>query len=318
MFILYINDIAKDTTSSIRLFADDCLLYRVIRSEADTRDLQQDLTQLCQWAAKWQMAFNADKCSLLRVTYKKSLVQAQYSIHGKALKEVDHHPYLGLELDSKLDFKTQAKQTVAKAQRNLNLLRRNLHGCSQVTRERGYKGLVRPVLEYASCAWDPYTGVQINQLEAVQRKAARFVTGQHSREASVTGLMEQLQCRTVQERRLVARLAMFFKIVRGKAACQIPEDLPKTAPNNRASHPEQYHIPRTRVEMFKYSYFPRTIRVWNILHADTIKTTDKDIFKNAIQEKLASGKMFVVQPRGHHPGPRLGSTSCVTGVGRVY
>ena len=47
MFIFYINDIGKSTSSGIRLFTDDCLLYRVIRGEADARELQKDLSQLC-------------------------------------------------------------------------------------------------------------------------------------------------------------------------------------------------------------------------------------------------------------------------------
>ena len=49
MFIMYINDINAETSSSIRLFADDCLLYRVINSTHDAEKLQGDLTQLCRW-----------------------------------------------------------------------------------------------------------------------------------------------------------------------------------------------------------------------------------------------------------------------------
>jgi len=35
--------------------------------------------------------------------------------------------------------------------------------------------LVRPNLEYAAAAWDPYTAKDTQQLERVQRGAARFV-----------------------------------------------------------------------------------------------------------------------------------------------
>ena len=318
MFILYINDIAKDTTSNIRLFADDCLLYRVIRCDMNTQELQRDLTQLCHWATKWQMSFNADKCSLLRITNKKTIVSGQYTIHGKALKEVDHHPYLGLELDSKLDFNTHTKQTVSKAQRNLNLLRRNLHGCSQATKELGYKALVRPILEYTSSVWDPYTGKQMNQLGAVQAKGARFVTGQHSRRTSVTGLLQTLQWRSLQERRLVARLTMFYKAVEGKAACHIPDEFLTTTPNTRASHDRQYEFPHSRLDAYKYSFFPRTIRVWNILPHGLVHAADTDSFKAGVQEQFTSQQMYCVQPRSIFQRPRLGSTSCVSGVGPVY
>ena len=50
MFLLYINDITKDIDSPLRMFADDCLLYRIIESTEDTTKLQQDLNILSEWA----------------------------------------------------------------------------------------------------------------------------------------------------------------------------------------------------------------------------------------------------------------------------
>ena len=48
MFLLYINDITRSITSPLRLFADDCLLYRVIDSQNDASILQQDLDKLSE------------------------------------------------------------------------------------------------------------------------------------------------------------------------------------------------------------------------------------------------------------------------------
>ena len=58
MFLLYINDIADNVSSSLRLFADDCLLYRTIKSTEDSILLQKDLHLLSKWASVWQMQFN--------------------------------------------------------------------------------------------------------------------------------------------------------------------------------------------------------------------------------------------------------------------
>ena len=58
LFLLYINDIVTNIQSTIRLFADDCLIYRCIKSIDDHRILQDDLNMLTAWAAKWQMDFN--------------------------------------------------------------------------------------------------------------------------------------------------------------------------------------------------------------------------------------------------------------------
>ena len=43
MFLIYVKDITEDISSQLRLFADDCLLYRAIKSEQDSNLLQRDL-----------------------------------------------------------------------------------------------------------------------------------------------------------------------------------------------------------------------------------------------------------------------------------
>ena len=153
VFILYINDISAHTSSSIRLFADDCVLYRVNTGVNDAVELQEDLTQMCAWAKSWHMVFNASKCSMLTITKKASPLKSDYTIGGQQVKHINHHPYLGVELAQDLSWNCHINQTVSKAQRTLNLLRRNLTDCSRTTKELAYKALVRPTLEYASCTW---------------------------------------------------------------------------------------------------------------------------------------------------------------------
>ena len=74
LFLCYINDIAHNVSSKIRLYADDTLLYRrrSIHSEQDVVALQNDLDTLSQWADVWQMSFNPSKTEFLRITNKIS------------------------------------------------------------------------------------------------------------------------------------------------------------------------------------------------------------------------------------------------------
>ena len=60
LFICHINDLPEALQSQVRLFADDCLLYRPIKSQSDHITLQNDLIELEKWADKWGMRFNAN------------------------------------------------------------------------------------------------------------------------------------------------------------------------------------------------------------------------------------------------------------------
>ena len=62
LFLIYINDLPSRVSSTARLFADDCLLYRVISNQEDAASLQEDLDHLQEWERDWQMNFNPDKC----------------------------------------------------------------------------------------------------------------------------------------------------------------------------------------------------------------------------------------------------------------
>ena len=68
-------------------------------------------------------------------------------------------------------------------------MRRNFWNCPREIKEITYKSIVRPKLEYASAAWDPYLKKDIAKVEKVQRKAARFCTGNYKQTASVTDMI---------------------------------------------------------------------------------------------------------------------------------
>ena len=94
-----------------------------------------------------------------------------------------------------------------KANRTFGFLRRNLYFCLQEVKEAPYKGLVRPVLDYGSSLWDPQCAGLQEELESVQKRAARFVTGNYSYETgSMTGILGQLKWQSLRKRRKDNRL----------------------------------------------------------------------------------------------------------------
>ncbi|VDI67542.1 Hypothetical predicted protein [Mytilus galloprovincialis] len=123
LFLLYINDIGDNLTTgtSIRLFADDCLLYRDIKTHNDTEILQKDLTELEKWSIDWKMSFNPKKCYVLQTTHNiRNRIIRPYFLHSTKLELKEHNPYLGVELDSKLNWNHHITSKVNKASQQLN------------------------------------------------------------------------------------------------------------------------------------------------------------------------------------------------------
>jgi len=71
LFLLYVNDLPNKLKSSIRLLADDALLYGVVSSDVDSDQLQEDLKKLEVWQNKWQISFNPAKCKTICLPTKK-------------------------------------------------------------------------------------------------------------------------------------------------------------------------------------------------------------------------------------------------------
>ena len=72
----------------------------------------------------------------------------------------------------------------------------------QDVKEAAYETLVRPIFEYGSTVCDPHCNGLNDELENVQKRAARFVTRNYSYgTGSMTGILEELKRETLQKRR---------------------------------------------------------------------------------------------------------------------
>ena len=60
-FLAYINDIGRNIESTVKLFVDDCVIYRKITNKEDMEKLQKDVDSLGEWAGENAMKINPSK-----------------------------------------------------------------------------------------------------------------------------------------------------------------------------------------------------------------------------------------------------------------
>ena len=284
LFILFINDLTDTVNSTARLFADDCILYQTISNPTEEKSFQNDLDNLTSWANTWGMKFNTSKCSVMRISRKRDPGQTNYNILGEQLKEVTSHQYLGIHVEDNLKWTKQTKHAVDKGTRVLNFIRRNFNNCSKTVKKRLYQTLVRPHLEYASIAWHPGTAKNSNMLEMVQRRAARFVMGDYSRESSVTNMIEELGWISLEQRRTNQRLATFHKIIHGNLQLDLDKYASKKKTRLRRSHDQQYDVKSNFITTTQLanSFFPDSISHWNKLPQQIVNIKSTELFKSSL------------------------------------
>ena len=137
------------------------------------------------------------------------------------------------------------------------------------------------VLEYGSLVWDPQSihlqSIHLqDELEKVQTRAARFVTGNYTYETrGITCILEQLKWESLKKRRKDSRLTMLYKGLKGAAS--IPTD--DLVPPNRCTrnhHSVAYQTPLAGTDIYKSSFFPQTIRDWNSLTDSLVSECAED------------------------------------------
>ena len=282
MFLLFINDLPDNLTSQTRLFADDCIVYRTVRSHEDCLSLQQDLYRLAEWELKWGMEFHPQKCSVLSVTKSRSPIKHPYMLKGHILEVQDCTKYLGVDLQSSMSWKNHIDRITKKANSTLGFLRRNLKASSEETKSNAYFCMVRSNLEYCCSVWSPHYKDQIKKVEMVQRRAARFATNRYRNTSSVSSMLDHLQWEPLESRRSKIQLNLLYKVVEDLIDIPASKYLTPSTAITRAAHSRKFRQYSTSSDSFKFSFFPRTIPLWNSLPASVAEAPSLASFRKGL------------------------------------
>ena len=288
---IYINDLASAIQhySSIRLFADDCVLFKAIRSASDCQGLQEDLNNVQSWCAKWQLRLNPSKCKAMNVTNKRNTIPCHYYIDAAAIDEVETYRYLGGIVDNKLKWNHHVKATVAQANGTLSLLRRTTFGCTRDSKIRAYDAIVKPALTYGEPVWRPSTRRADELVERVQKRAARWIDAKwlvHERKWNVTytDSLSSLKWLSLANYRLFNTNCLTFRLLHNLYPVLSPHIQPSTRRNHRLlCHP-------SRINSFRYSYFVNVPFLWNDLPTDITSTVSFTTFKHALYTHLSTNQ----------------------------
>ena len=128
------------------------------------------------------------------------------------------------------------------------------------------------------------------ELESVQKPAARFVTGNYKYETgNMTGILGQLKWESLKKRRKDNRLILLYKGLKGEVSILTDDLIPKTR-RGRNQHSKAFQTPIANTDVYKCSFFSQTIRDWNVLPDSLISSAE-------VAENCVAKFTFLVRDR---------------------
>ena len=278
LFLIYINDLEKNIKYNIKFFADDTMLFSVVKKpDISAPDLNLDLDTINKWAHQWKLEFNPDPSKqateVLFSCKKKPPPHPPIFFSGIAVAKVEEQKHLGLILDKNITFGKHINEKIIKAKKNLGIIKHVSRCLPLKTIEQMYKALVRSHLDYCDIIYHipsrpTQLGVVLNALmekvEQIQYQAALAVTGAWQG-SNRSKLYEELGWESLSSRRWLRRIIQFYKISNNMTPPYLKDKLPRhrVPLYNRNNNNINYHEIRTRTLRFSGSFFPDAISSWN-------------------------------------------------------
>ena len=128
--------------------------------------------------------------------------------------------------------------------------------------------------------------------EQVQKNAARFVCNDYNSATSTSALVSSLGWDTLEHRRLFNQSVLFYEFHNGLVNCKLPDSVTRCSSRSLTrSHHLAYQRPQSNILTHCYSFFPRTLRVWNSLPCEVVTSPSLDSFRHTALPAIRSLKV---------------------------
>ena len=229
------------------------------------------------------MQLSINKCAILRCTWSSSPILFDYIIDGKVISSTDQHTYLGITLHKTMLWSHHIDNVCNKASKALNFIGRNLSQCSTEVKSTAYLIFVRPIMEYTACVWDPYQKYLTDNIEKIQRRAARWVLSDYRQQSSVTDMLhlynnvDTLQGFHSSIKSCTTTLLLStYHLTFYRHHIQLDNYICIDSSSHRFPPPCSYH----------QSFFPKTIKQWNSLTNDQININSLKLFIDSLIDTI--------------------------------
>lgn len=277
------NDIPEVVNAKLKIYADDTKLYD---NHMKFRSLQEDLKNLEKWSRTWLLKFNELKCKVMH--FGRNNTKHTYVLGNNELSKVSNEKDLGVYITDDAKPSMQCVEAAKKASQALGFIKRTFTYFDRRSFSILYRTYVRPHMEFAIQAWNPYLKRDIECLEKIQHRATKLVP--ELRNLAYSDRLKALNLTTLEERRSRGDLIEAFKIITGKENVDCDKFFKFRENANTRGNSMKIYKPRLqKCILQRVNFFSvRVINAWNSLPDSVISASGTITFKNRLDRYYMS------------------------------
>ena len=198
-----------------------------------------------------------------------------YTLNGHCLEQVASQKDLGVVVSNNLKATEHVNGPVTKANQRIGLIRRCFTGLTNLKVRTLYGTIIRPILEYASPAWNPHLKKDINNLEKVQKRCLRLSS------TEITGFD------SLEFRRKFADLCEVYKFTHNMYKTDVNKMFSFSKIQLRG-HSLKLEKSYSRTSLRQHFFSNRVVDAWNGLPEAVVSAPSLPCFKKRLRSLLSS------------------------------
>lgn len=274
-FLIYINDMSTVTKHHMTLFADDSTILFTGNDRTDLNlDLNNTLTTIIKWLHENDLKMNLGKTKIMDF---KQRVQPDTSLNicysQTSIEEIEVTKFLGLYIDSKLNWKSHIEQVCKRLSQSSYALYRLRNTVSQPALLTAYHGYVASIIRYGIIFWG--NSVEKERAFRAQKRCIRSMCNIHQ--------MDSCRPHFINLKILTLPSVYIYETVM----------FIKSNPNlfefcTRARHKDKLRTVASKTKLLHQSIFCMGPRIFNNLPPFLRTMSDINTFKKKLHELLIS------------------------------
>ena len=211
------------------------------------------------------------RCKVLSFTRNCTPIVFKYHLNGTVLENISCYNDLGVTVDKGLVFNNHVSNVINKCNKVNGMIGRSLgYRASTSVSIKLYKALIQPNLEYSASVWSPFTKIQIESIEQIQRNFTRYAlhnpTIDYKERCELLHILPLSFRREMMDIKLLLKslfVSDFSNSVASLLRYYEPDRKLRSSQNGSLFYPRQ-----VRTKPFKHLYFNRVVSIWNSLPKD--------------------------------------------------